>query len=223
MSRAGVGARLAVAALALLTPGGAAWAAAPPKAAASTPFLPGASSKEPIQIDADKLDYFDKEQKAIYTGNVVVIQGDTKLTCSQMTIFMTRVEAAGEAAPAKAPDAGDPAPGQGASQVRHMDAVGPVTVVSKTQVATGDTGSYDKPANKVWLIGHVTLSDGGNVTKGEKLTYDLTTGQATVDNGKTSGRVHGQFLPGSGDAGADAGDKSKAKKKLAPDNGAAPQ
>ena len=44
------------------------------------------------------------------------------------------------------------------------------------------------------LIGHVTLSDGPNVTKGDKLTYDLKTGQAVVEaSSAKSGRVHGQF------------------------------
>jgi lipopolysaccharide export system protein LptA len=89
-----------------------------------------------------------------------------------------------------------------------------VTVLSKTQVATGDNGSYDKAEDKVWLIGHVTLSDGQNVTKGDKLTYDLKNGLATVDTSAKSGRVHGQFVPksnadasksGAGAAKADAG------------------
>ena len=173
-------------------------------AANQSPFLPGANSKEPISIDADKLVYSDKEQKAVYTGNVVAIQGDTKLTCSVMTILMLKTDAQS----AKPGGGGDPAPGTGSSQMRRMDAVGPVTVVSKTQVATGDNGSYDKEQNKVWLIGHVTLSDGGNITKGDRLTYDLTTGQATVDNGKTNGRVHGQFIPGSTDNGPAAPAKS---------------
>ena len=57
--------------------------------------------------------------------------------------------------------------------------------------------SYDKAEDKVWLIGHVTLSDGQNVTKGDKLTYDLKTGQATIDPGAKSGRVHGQFIQNS--------------------------
>ena len=81
-----------------------------------------------------------------------------------------------------------------------------MTVISKTQVATGDSGSYDKDENKVLLNGHVTLSDGGNVTKGDKLIYDLKTGQATVENNGRTGRVHGQFVPGSAD-----GDASKSK------------
>ena len=44
----------------------------------SAAIFPGTSSKEPISIDADKLVYYDKEHKAVYSGNVVVIQGDTK-------------------------------------------------------------------------------------------------------------------------------------------------
>jgi lipopolysaccharide export system protein LptA len=186
--------------------------AAAPKTAASS-LLPGANSKEPISIDANKLNYFDKEQKAIYTGNVVAIQGDTKLTCSVMTIYLAKSAPAGKAEGA-APPAGDAAGGgvgAGNSQVKHMDAVGPVTVVSKTQVATGDRAAYDKDENKVWLFGNVTLSDGGNVTKGDKLTYDLTSGQAIVEVEKSTSRVHGQFIPGSG--AADTADKPAAPKK----------
>lgn len=182
--------------------------AAPAHAATSaanqSPFLPGASSKEPISIDADKLVYSDKEQKAVYTGNVIAIQGDTKLTCSVMTILMAKAEPTDPKVAAKTAGAPDAAPSSGSSQVRHMDAVGPVTIVSKTQVATGDSGSYDKEQNKVWLIGHVTLSDGGNVTKGDRLTYDLTSGRATVEGG----RVRGQFIPGSAESGPAAPAKS---------------
>lgn len=194
------------------------WAASsPPSNSAS--LLPGSNSKDPVSIEADKLVYFEKDLKAIYSGNVVVIQGDTKLTCSVMTIFMEKADdatpAAGAAAvpSAKTPDAsaagsapatGASAPAGQNSRVRHMDCVGPVTVLSKTQTATGDSGIYDKPQNKVWLIGHVTLSDGGNVTKGDKLIYDLLTGQATVETAGTKGRVKGQFLPGGADTTAPA-------------------
>jgi len=186
-------------------------AAAAPAAAttkdAGASFLPGASSKQPVSIEADKLVYFDKEQKAVYTGNVVVIQGDSRMTCSGLTIYMERSPAPGDAAPAG--DAAKNATSGSSSHVKHLDAAGPVTVISKTQVATGDHGSYDKAQNKVWLIGNVTLSDSGNVTKGDKLTYDLTTGEATVDTG-AAGRVKGLFIPGSNGPGGD--DKSGASK-----------
>ncbi len=178
----------------------------------SAAIFPGTSSKEPISIDADKLVYYDKEHKAVYSGNVVVIQGDTKMTCSAMSVFLDHAPTQGAAAPSKEAGA-QPANGQSGpadAGVKHLDAAGPVTVVSKTQVATGDNGSYDKAEGKVRLIGHVTLSDGQNVTKGDKLTYDLKSGQATVDTTAKSGRVHGQFVPKSG-ADATKSDTAKAK------------
>ena len=185
--------------------------AAANKPTQGSPLLPGGNSKEPISIEADKLVYFDKEQKAIYSGNVVAIQGDTRLTCSIMTVHMTKTAAAGASvagAPAvKVADAA-PAPSAESSSVSHLDCAGPVTVLSKTQTATGDSAVYDKPQNKIWILGHVTLSDRGNVTKGDKLTYDLTSGQATVDTGGTSGRVKGLFLPGSSDDAAAAKPKA---------------
>ncbi len=176
--------------------------ASPSPAASPIQILPGTSSKEPISIDADKLVYFDKERKAIYSGSVVVIQGDTKMTCSVMTVYLEQSPgqqpAGARASPAGASkSAAEPAgaPSQN-SGIKRLEAAGPVTVVSKTQVATGDRGMYDKAEDRVQLIGHVTLSDGQNVTKGDKLTYDLKTGQATIDtNGSKSGRVHGQFTP----------------------------
>jgi lipopolysaccharide export system protein LptA len=156
----------------------------------SAAIFPGTNSKEPISIDADKLVYYDKERKAVYSGNVVVIQGDTKMTCSAMTVLLDRAPTQKGSHSADGPSAPT-----GDAGVRHLDATGPVTVVSKTQVATGDSGSYDKAQDKVWLIGHVTLSDGQNVTKGDRLTYDLKSGLAIVDTSSKSGRVHGQFVP----------------------------
>src|SRR5271154_1096982 len=190
----------AIAVAMLCSTGAGAAAEKPPGPNDSAAIFPGTSSKEPISIDADKLVYYDKEHKAVYSGNVVVIQGDTKMTCSAMTVFLDHAPTQGA----------DHAPAQGAkpttdgqsgptadSGVKRLEASGPGTVISKTQVATGDNGSYDKGEGKVWLIGHVTLSDGQNVTKGDKLTYDLKTGQATVDTNAKSGRVHGQFIPNS--------------------------
>ena len=162
-------------------------------------FLPGAGSKQPVSIEADKLVYFDKEQKAVYTGNVVVIQGDSKMTCSGLTIFL---EKAGTTDAAPASEATKSGAAGSSSHVKHLDATGPVTIISKTQVATGDHATYDKAQNKVWLLGNVTLSDNGNVTKGDKLTYDLATAEATVDTG-AAGRVKGLFIPGSGGPGGD--------------------
>ena len=113
---------------------------------ASSPIqlLPGTSSKEPVSIDADKLVYYDKEKKAVYSGNVVVVQGDTKMTCSVMTVFLERSPTPGAAAPS-----GQTGVPSSSSGVTRLEATGPVTVISKNQVATGDTAIYDKLENKI--------------------------------------------------------------------------
>jgi lipopolysaccharide export system protein LptA len=144
--------------------------------------LPGASSSEPVNIDAAKLDYFEKEQKLVYSGNVVATQGASKLQAGTLVIFLT---------PKKSGETGG-APSS-SSQVRRMEAAGPVTIVSKDQIGTGDSGLYDGSESKVYLIGNVTLTQGPNVTKGDKLIYDLSTNQAAV-----VGRVRSMFVPGNG-------------------------
>ena len=166
-------------------------------------LLPGAGSREPISIDAGKLDFFNKEQKLVYSGGVVAVQGDSTLKGSELVIYLAKdpqKPGTGEAAAAAATVAGgtDAAtPAAEGSSVRHMDVKGPVTLISKDQVGTGDSGSYDKTENKVTLSGNVTLSQGTNVTKGDRLVYDLTSGQAQVFSGQTYGRVKSLFTPGS--------------------------
>jgi lipopolysaccharide export system protein LptA len=183
-------------------------AAAATKGSQSQPvsILPGGDAKQPISIEADQLDYFEKEGKAIYNGHVVVVQGDTKLTCSKLTIFMEKTAAPGSSPPPATPEPakaeGAPGSADTSSRLKHMDCAGPVTVLSKTQTATADTGSYDKGHNNVVLTGHVVLTDGRNVTKGDRLVYDLNSGQAAVQGG--SSRVQGLFLPGSADPAAGA-------------------
>src|ERR1700727_1897773 len=121
---------LAAIAAALLCSSGARAAAEKPSGPNDSPAIfPGTSSKEPISIDADKLVYYDKERKAIYTGNVVVIQGDTKMTCSVMTVFLDRASAQGSnqaAATAQKPNAApDGQSGPTAdSGVKHLEATG---------------------------------------------------------------------------------------------------
>lgn len=210
--------RLAALALAVAALAGVAQAApgAPAAPASSGPgsLLPGGNSKDPVSIEADNLVYADKEGKATYSGNVVLIQGPTKLTCSVMVLYVDKSNGAQGATPAATPSPAASGQANSSSSVRHMDCAGPVTVISKTQTATGDSAVYDKPQNRVQLIGNVTLSDGPNVTKGDKLTYDLATGQAHVETKPTQGkpgRVWSQFVPGSDNKDAAEAADSSAK------------
>jgi lipopolysaccharide export system protein LptA len=167
------------------------------KSRGSAPVLPGGDTKAPITVDAAKLEYFDKDQKLVYSGGVVAKQGESTMKASTMVVFLARPD---EAASLQA-DTG---------RIRRIEAAGPVTVTQVDQVGTGDSGLYDKAENKVYLIGNVVLSQGPNVTKGErnsKLVYDLDTGYAQV----IGGRVNSIFTPGSADEKSGADKKSSAR------------
>ena len=180
-------------------------AAAPAKDVAkekSAPLGTVGGGKGPIKIDADRLDVFDKENKAIFAGNVVAVQGESTIRCSAMTVHYkrdkdkdpnkaaTKTEAeAAEDAKAKA--------AMGGSGIRKVECAGPVTVAQKDQVATGDNAVFDQEAKRIVLTGNVVLSQCQNVTRGSRLVYDMATGRANMDP-VAGGRVSAMFVPGEG-------------------------
>ena len=171
----------------------------------------GGSGKDPIKIDADRLDVFDRENKAIFAGNVVAVQGDSTIRCSTMTVYYKRgKDTPGKGDKGDARDRGE-AKDQGAEPaaprnpaengIQKVDCAGPVTVVQKDQVATGDHAVFDQDAKRIVLTGNVVLSQCQNVTRGQRLVYDMNTGRANMDP-VAGGRVSALFVPG---------DKSDAK------------
>lgn len=163
-----------------------AWAAAPG-------LLGKHDSKEPIEITADSLDVIQENQKAVFTGNVVVIQGNVKIQSDKMTVFYKN------SAEKKQSDEAT----MGSNAISKILTDGHVVLTTQDESAKGDNGIYDVEANMVYLTGHVILSKGKNVLSGNKLEYNLTTGQSRVTGGagvkvgeKTSnGRVRGVFIP----------------------------
>ena len=143
------------------------------------------NSKDPINIEADSLEVFDKEGKAVYSGNVIVTQGETVMKAKKMQIFYVRSEE-GQAAPAE---------GEAGAAIKRVEAEGGVIILEKDQIATGDKGVYEATTDVMTMTGNVALSKGQNVTKGQKLVYNLGTGVATVDAGGT-GRVSSSFVSG---------------------------
>ena len=89
----------------------------------------------------------------------------------------------------------DKAGGGGDKQVRRIEMKGPVTVVQNGKIGVGDSGLYDKVENKWYLLGNVTLTEGTDVTQGDKLIYDLANSTALVDAGGKGGRVKSVFTP----------------------------
>jgi lipopolysaccharide export system protein LptA len=137
-----------------------------------------ASSEDPIQIEADRLEVRDQEKIAIYAGNVRVRQGETVLRTAQLRVFYT-----GEATGVT--------PG---SSVSRIEASNRVVVRSGSQTASGDKAVFEMAADRITLTGNVVLTEGDNIVRGNKLVVDLKSRKARMEGNRvqtilTPGRV----------------------------------
>jgi lipopolysaccharide export system protein LptA len=190
----------------LISPGLA--AAEGPHAAAKSPgILQDQNQDQPIQIDAATLEVHDKNKTAAFSGDVVVVQGDTTIKCQNLVVFYGAEHGPGAGLPvAGAGRPANTAPGahsvlpQRSQDIRRIEARGGVTVVSKDQNASGDLGVYDLKKKTITLTGNVVVSQGNNVLHGERVVVDTTTGDAHFDSPGTASanRVRALILPNKG-------------------------
>lgn len=129
-------------------------------------------SSAPIAVSADAFTGDFQTKVGMYTGNVLIAQGDIKLRADKVKIVV---------------DQGKP---------NRIEATGNVVLNAPSGAATGDTGVYDLVPRTITLTGHVVLTKEKNVMRGTSLVVNLVTGQARLGaQGMPGGRVQGLFTP----------------------------
>jgi lipopolysaccharide export system protein LptA len=147
-------------------------------AASQTSALKGHDSNAPVDVAADRIEVQDRADRAIFSGNVVVRQGELTLTAPRINVAYSS---------------------GGGVQLRRIDASGGVTVKSPSETARGNVGIYDTQARIITLIGNVSLVQRDANVNGGRLTIDLDSGRAVMDGGgppgttRQGGRVTGTF------------------------------
>jgi lipopolysaccharide export system protein LptA len=157
---------------------------------------------KPVKINANELEVHDKDKIAVFSGDVHLVQGDTQMRSSSLVVFYD------DQPPPPAPP---PTSGKGTQasaqitpqqnqQIKRVEAKGSVIVTQKDQTVTGNEGIFDMRANTVTMHGNVLISQGTNVIKGDRLTVNMTTGDAAVTAAAACdkppcGRVQGIFDP----------------------------
>ncbi|MGY5804547.1 LptA/OstA family protein [Rhizobium hainanense] len=179
------------------------FAAAEAGAQSTTSSMPGLalSKDQPIQIESDKLEIHDQESQAVFTGNVKVVQGTTTMQAGKMTVFYKKkqpgdanAKPAEENPVAKAAKEQNQSLVSGDANIDHILVTDKVYLVSGTQTATAEDGSFDMANQLAVLKGKkVVLTDGPNVFTGCQLTVHMATGEAQLDS--CGGRVQIQLDP----------------------------
>ena len=137
-------------------------------------------SDQPIDINADDLEIRQDQNLAIFSGNVIAVQGRIELRAEQLKVWYRPASDSGS----------NKSAGAGGTIIR-IDAIDKVLVSSPTEKAKGDMGVYDVMEQRLTLTGTVVLTRGQDVLRGKKLVMNLATGQSQI----SGGRVHGRFVP----------------------------
>jgi len=182
-----VGVMLAMAAVLALPTGGRASVAAAAESARSSPGLPDwsrggllgdfslGSSREPIRISADMLEFDYKNRVLTYRGGVEVTQGDMTLRSNTLTIHFDEHAADHD-------------------KLQEIVAEGEVRIGKGARFATGGRAVFDQATKTVTLSQDAVLHDGDNRVAGDRVVVYLDQGRSVVEGGGDS-RVHAVLVP----------------------------
>ena len=141
--------------------------------------IAGHNSNAPVNYAADRIELQDRQNRVVLSGDVVIRQGDLRLTAARTTISYDN---------------------SGQITIQRLDATGGVVVTRGNERASGSSGIYDFNRSVIILTGGVELNRGGDRLDGGRLVIDLNSGLSSVDGtgarasgtGST-GRVSGTF------------------------------
>lgn len=123
----------------------------------------------PVEIKADTLSVNNADGSAVFTGNVLVGQGEMRLTAAEV-----RVEYAADS-----------------RAIRRLHATGGVTIASAKDAAESREAVYEIGTGLVVMTGDVLLTQGNSALSGQKLTIRMKSGTGVMEGG-----VSTTFLPG---------------------------
>lgn len=127
----------------------------------------------PVQITSSQLDLARGAGTALFTGDVLAIQGEMRLSAQWVLVEYTLL-----------PD------GNIGNEIKTITAKDKVLLVTPTEAAESDEAVYRPQTNEVLMTGNVLLTQGPNTVAGDRMTVDLETGI-----GKVEGRVRTVLQP----------------------------
>jgi len=125
-----------------------------------------ADPKAPVEVSADNLSVDQDSGTAVFSGNVVIGQGDLRLSAGSVRVVYS--DSTGDIAQLLATDG--------------------VTLVTDSAAAEAATADYNLTTGILTLSGSVLLTQGASALSAEQMTINLNSGRAQM-----SGRVRTVF------------------------------
>ncbi|WP_254701893.1 lipopolysaccharide transport periplasmic protein LptA [Roseovarius sp. THAF27] len=128
-------------------------------------------SSLPVEVTADNLDVNQQDGTAVFTGNVLIGQGEMRLSAPRVLVVYKSDQ----------------------SGIEELQATGGVTLVSGEDAAEASRADYNVDTGLIEMEGDVLLVQGINALSGDKMFVDTRAGTARV-----TGRVKTILQPEDG-------------------------
>lgn len=112
----------------------------------------------PVEVTAESLEVDQQSGRAEYIGNVVVGQGEMRLSADRLLVVYKA-------------DAG---------AIDRLEATGDVILVNGPDAAEAERAEYSIDSGVIVMSGDVLLTQGQNALTSDKMTVNLTTGTAQM-------------------------------------------
>lgn len=112
----------------------------------------------PVEVTSDTLDVNEEDGSAEFKGNVLVGQGEMRLSAQRVLVFYNE-------------DRGG---------IQTMQATGDVVLINGPDAAEADRADYSINTGIIVMTGDVLLTQGQNALTSDKMTVNLTTGTANM-------------------------------------------
>ncbi len=146
------------------------------------------SKDKKVDIEADRMEVLDKENKAIFTGKVDAKRADVTLHTDKLVVDY---EKGSKTDTATKTDNSNNSNADNKTKVTFLNATGHVVIITAKQRITGERARMDVKANKLVVSGNVVVTQDTTVMRGNELHVDLNTHESQL----TGGRVRGSFVP----------------------------
>lgn len=130
-----------------------------------------ADPSQPVEVTSDSLNVNQEDGSAEFLGNVIVIQGEMRLSAERVLVIYS----------------------QDRSSIERMEATENVVLVSPPDAAEGDRAEYTIDTGVIVMKGNVLLTQGPSTISGDQMVANLTSGTATM-----TGRVKTILQQGGG-------------------------
>jgi lipopolysaccharide export system protein LptA len=118
-------------------------------------------SRQPVEVTADNLTIDQATGEAVFSGNVIVHQGDLRMAAGRVRVLYSNTD--------------------GRRSVDEVVASGGVLVTRGADAAEGSEARFDVASALLTMIGGVLVTQGPTAVAGDRMVVNMRTGSGSVE------------------------------------------